>query len=57
MAYGLDRMVMLMLKKDDIRDVLAFPKTQNASEPMSGAPDVVDPKQLADLRIAMMPEE
>ena len=40
MAYGLDRMVMLMLKKDSIRDVIAFPKVQNAGEPMSGAPDV-----------------
>ena len=37
MAYGLDRMVMLMLKKDSIRDVIAFPKVQNAGEPMSGA--------------------
>ncbi len=46
MAYGLDRMVMLMLKKDSIRDVIAFPKVQNAGEPMSGAPDIVDPQQL-----------
>ena len=50
MAYGLDRMVMLMLKKDSIRDVIAFPKVQNAGEPMSGAPDVVDEQQLKDLR-------
>ena len=53
MAYGLDRMVMLMLKKDSIRDVIAFPKVQNAGEPMSGAPDVVDEKQLSDLSIAL----
>ncbi|MDD4849441.1 MAG: aspartate--tRNA ligase [Gemmiger sp.] len=53
MAYGLDRMVMLMLKKDSIRDVIAFPKVQNASEPMSGAPELVDEKQLHDLSIAM----
>ena len=58
MAYGLDRMVMLMLKKDSIRDVIAFPKVQNAGEPMSGAPDVVDQKQLADLSIALtLPEK
>ena len=52
MAYGLDRMVMLMLKNDSIREVIAFPKVQNAGEPMSGAPDVVDDKQLAELSIA-----
>ena len=53
MAYGLDRMVMLMLKKDSIRDVIAFPKVQNASELMSGAPEIVDPQQLKDLKIVM----
>ena len=51
MAYGLDRMVMLMLGRDSIRDVIAFPKVQNAGEVMSGCPDVVDPKQLEDLHI------
>ncbi|MGN0976013.1 MAG: aspartate--tRNA ligase [Gemmiger sp.] len=56
MAYGLDRMLMLMLKRDSIRDVIAFPKVQNASEPMSGAPDVVDPKQLEELSITTVLE-
>ena len=53
MAYGLDRMVMLLAGKDSIRDVMAFPKVQNASELMSNAPDVVDQKQLDELSIAI----
>lgn len=52
MAYGLERMVMLISKRENIRDVVAFPKVQNASELMTGAPDLVDPKQLTDLQIA-----
>jgi len=56
MAYGLDRLVMLMQQKSGIKDVIAFPKVQNASEPMSGCPDTVDPKQLAELHISCTEE-
>ena len=51
LAYGLDRLVMLMAGADSIRDVIAFPKVQNASEPMTQCPDFVDDKQLEELSI------
>lgn len=51
MAYGLDRLIMLMAGKNSIRDVIAFPKVQNASCPMSNAPDTVEMKQLKELHI------
>jgi aspartyl-tRNA synthetase len=51
LAFGLDRMIMLMAKCSSIRDVIAFPKVQNSSCPMTGAPDLVDEKQLKELHI------
>ncbi|MEG0020166.1 MAG: amino acid--tRNA ligase-related protein, partial [Oscillospiraceae bacterium] len=53
MAYGLDRLCMLMAKKESIRDVIAFPKVQNAGELMTGCPDVVETKQLDELSIGL----
>jgi aspartyl-tRNA synthetase len=51
LAFGLDRMIMLMLKRKSIRDVIAFPKTQNAIDQMSEAPSEVIAKQLRELHI------
>lgn len=51
LAFGLDRLAMLVAKTDNIKDVIAFPKVQNASDLMTNAPDYVDDKQLDELKI------
>ena len=53
MGIGLDRLAMLICGTDSLRDVVAFPKVQNASEPMSGAPSYIDDVQLEELSIAI----
>jgi len=57
LAYGLDRVVMLMVGADSIRDVIAFPKVKDASCLLTNAPDVVDAKQLEELSIAIEEEQ
>ncbi|MCI1966080.1 MAG: aspartate--tRNA ligase [Oscillospiraceae bacterium] len=57
MAFGLDRLVMLMLGCDSIRDVIAFPKVASSAELMSNAPTEVDPKQLEELGVSILPKK
>ena len=57
LAYGLDRLAMLICGTDNIKDVIAFPKVQNASCLMSQAPDFVETQQLTDLDIAIVEKD
>ncbi|GIM28647.1 aspartate--tRNA ligase [Clostridium polyendosporum] len=57
LAFGLDRMIMFLAGTDNIKDVIAFPKNQNAFCYLTQAPNVVDEKQLDDLRIGVIKKE
>lgn len=54
-AFGIDRLVALLAGEENIREVIAFPKTQSGGDPLTGAPDVIDPAQLAELGLRVLP--
>jgi aspartyl-tRNA synthetase len=54
-AFGIDRLVAILAGEDNIREVIAFPKPQSGTDPMTGAPTPVAPAQLAELGLRTLP--
>jgi aspartyl-tRNA synthetase len=54
-AFGIDRLVALLVGEENIREVIAYPKTQSGADPLTGAPTPVDPAQLSDLGLRVLP--
>jgi len=55
-AFGVDRLVALLAGEENIREVVAFPKTQSGMDPLTGAPRPIDPRQLTELGLRLLPE-
>jgi aspartyl-tRNA synthetase len=54
-AFGIDRLVAILAGEENIREVIAFPKTQSGTDPMTGSPTPVEDKQLSELGIRLLP--
>jgi aspartyl-tRNA synthetase len=54
-AFGIDRLVALLAGEENIREVIAFPKTQSGADPLTGAPGPLDPEQLRELGLTVKP--
>jgi aspartyl-tRNA synthetase len=55
-AFGVDRLAAILAGEENIREVIAFPKPQSGVDPMTGAPTAVDPSQLAELGLRVLPK-
>src|SRR5947199_6060876 len=54
-AFGIDRLVALLVGEENIREVIAYPKTQSGADPLTGAPTPADPAQLTELGLRILP--
>jgi aspartyl-tRNA synthetase len=55
-AFGIDRLTAILAGEDNIREVIAFPKTQSGTDPLTGAPTAIDPGQLKELGLSVLPK-